>query len=38
MTEKRLKNTDVSIYQQELVNKSLEKVVDKESTCSCFPI
>ena len=38
MTDKRLKNTNVSFYQQELVNKSFEKVVDKESRYSCFSI
>ena len=38
MADKILKNTDVSFYQQELVNKSLEKVVNKESTYSCFPL
>ena len=38
MTDKRLKNTNASFYQQELVNKSFEKVMDKESKYSFFSI
>ena len=38
MTDKRLRNTNVSFYQQELVFKSFENIVDKESTYSCFSI
>ena len=36
MSDKRLKNTNLSFYQQELVRKLFEKVMDKESKYSFF--